>query len=210
MTDRTPAQGRSSFHCPSCGVYAQQRWSDVYYSTGGGGIGAIDGFTHALCASCGEASLWRMDAMIYPLERLGSPPHDDMPEKVLSVYEEARSVAPISKKSAAGLLRLALQMLVDDLEVGGGSIDQKIGKLVQRGLDPQVQRAMDVLRVMGNESVHPGTIDLDADPELLDALFGLANLIVEQVITRPKHVSDLFSKLPAEKLEAIERRDGTA
>ena len=173
-----------------------------------GGLGEVDDMTVARCESCRADSIWRGDSMIFPLDRLGEPPHEDMPENVRDVYEEARSVAPISKRSAAGLLRLALQMLVDDLEEGRGTIDQKIGKLVQRGLDPQVQKAMDVLRVAGNESVHPGTMDLDADPDLLDALFGLANLIVEQVITRPKHVGYLFSKLPPEKLDAIQRRDG--
>ena len=66
---------------------------------------------------------------------------------------------------------------------------------------------MDTLRVIGNESVHPGTIDLDADADLVPALFGLVNVIVEQVITRPKHVASLYAKLPDAKREAIERRN---
>lgn len=99
-----------------------------------------------------------------------------MPPDVLAVYEEARDVSGISKKSAGALLRLALQMLVDDLEQGSAPINTKIGELVKRGLDPQVQQAMDVVRVVGNNAVHPGQIDLDADEDLLPARFALINL----------------------------------
>lgn len=203
--DRSPALERESFYCPApaCGVYALQIWASVY--AGGGDY--LDSYSVSRCSACDEVSLWRESTMIYPLNRQGEAPHNDMPAGVLVIYDEARSVAPISRKSAAGLLRLALQMLVDGLEPGSGSIDSKIGGLVQRGLDPQVQQAMDVLRVVGNESVHPGQIDLDADDELLPALFNLVNLIVEQLISRPKHVSGLFSKLPESKKNAIQRRD---
>ncbi|WP_344200171.1 DUF4145 domain-containing protein [Aeromicrobium alkaliterrae] len=146
--------------------------------------------------------------MIFPLVRQGEEPHADMPADVLAIYEEARAVSSLSRKSAAGLLRLGLQMLVDELDTGSGSIDAKIGRLVQGGLDPQVQQAMDVLRVVGNESVHPGQIDLDADDDLLPALFNLINVIVEQVVSRPKTIGALFQKLPDAKRAAIQRRDG--
>lgn len=207
--DRTPVWGREAFHCPSCGVYAAQHWAEValYYhhslpST------RVDGLSGATCASCDETSLWKRDQSIYPLPRVGVAPNEDMPDEVKAIYNEAREVAPISRKSAAGLLRLALQMLVDELVPGRQNIVTKIGKLVSQGLDPRVQRAMDTLRVVGNESVHPGQIDLDADADLTAALFGLLNIIVEQVITRPNHIDALYAKLPETKREAIERRDG--
>jgi hypothetical protein len=130
-----------------------------------------------------------------------------MPDDVLAVFNEAREVAPMSKKSAAALLRLALQMLVDDLEPGSAAINAKIGALVKRGLDPQVQQAMDVVRVVGNNAVHPGQIDLDGDDQLLPALFGLVNMIVEQVITRPKVVAELFGSLPPAARAGVAKRD---
>lgn len=207
--DRLPAPGRHAFHCPhsDCGVFATQEWSDIYAADTNGSIqeGELSG---SRCGACGRITLWHNDEIILPMVRQGEAPHVDMPDDVREIYEEARAVAPISRKSAAGLLRLALQMLVDELEPGKGSIDDKIGALVRKGLDPQIQQAMDVLRVVGNESVHPGQIDLDADHEMLPALFNLANVIVEQVIARPKHIGGLFAKLPETKLAAIERRDG--
>lgn len=173
------------------------------------GMQQVEEFVIARCTAsmCAKYSIWRDGMMVYPLQRQGEKPHADMPDDVLAIYNEAREVAPISRKSAAGLLRLALQMLVDELESGSAGIDKKIGALVQKGLDPQVQKAMDVLRVVGNESVHPGQIDLEADDELLPALFNLVNIIVEQVIARPKHIGGLFAKLPESKLAAIEKRD---
>lgn len=208
MTDRTPAQGRDSFHCPNCGVLTEQTWCRVDGVTDSDGTVSLDGFSASMCRLCWDPALWKGDSMIFPLERQGVAPHEDMPDDVKAIYDEARSVAALSKKSAAGLLRLALQMLIDDLEPGKGTIDTKIGKLVARGLAPQVQKMMDVLRIVGNESVHPGTMDLDADPDLLASLFGLTNLIVEQIIAQPKHIESLYGKLPEGKREAIEKRDG--
>lgn len=55
--------------------------------------------------------------------------------------------------------------------------------------------------------MHPGTIDLNDDPETAISLFRFFNLIVEKMISEPKHVDEVYSKLPADKLSAIENRD---
>jgi hypothetical protein len=133
-----------------------------------------------------------------------------MPDHVRAIYEEAQDVASISRKSAAALLRLALQVLIDELEPGPAKINDKIGRLVRRGLDEQVQQAMDVLRVVGNNAVHPGQIDLDAEDDLLPALFSLINLVIEQVIARPNRVAALYLTLPESARQAIQKRDRTA
>lgn len=111
--ERSPALIREAFHCPApgCGVYASQEWSQLLYPVPGG-IADLDEHQVAHCMACKVPSIWRKDVMIYPLSRQGEDPHADMPAAVLAIYEEARSVAPISRKSAAGLLRLALQMLI--------------------------------------------------------------------------------------------------
>lgn len=208
--DHTPAQGRSAFDCPHCQAYSQQLWSDLWHQLSPGpGMSAVLGGGVSRCARCQEDCLWLHDQLIYPLSKLGPRPHADMPSSVHAIYEEARTVSSVSRKSAAALLRLALQLLVDDLEPGKADINGKIGALVKRGLDPQVQQAMDVLRVVGNNAVHPGQIDLDADDELLPALFAMLNLVVEQVVARPKHVAGLFASLPATAQAAVAKRDAT-
>ena len=205
--DRSPALNKENFYCPHCEVYAHQVWNGIYQRSAG--FYSVVGWLTSTCASCGEPAFWLNERLIYPDVRLGRPPHADMPNEVKALYDEARDVSGRSRKSAAALLRLALQHLIDDLEPGTAPINDKIGALVKRGLHPDVQRAMDVLRVVGNNAVHPGEIDLDADDELLPSLFELLNLVVEQVVTRPKQVASLFGSLPAGAQAAVAKRDAT-
>ena len=150
----------------------------------------------------------RAGALVFPRTRLGVAPNPDMPDKVRTVYDEAREVSSISRKSAAGLLRLALQMLIDELEPGPGAINTKIGALVGKGLPEPIQQAMDALRVIGNESVHPGQIDLDgADDETVNAMFKMLNVIVEDRISTPKQVREMYDLIPQDKRDGIENRD---
>ncbi len=155
--------------------------------------------------------MWFHEQLVVPQGvRSGGAPLEGMPEDVRALYEEARDVSAVSPRSAAALLRLALQVLVDGLDPGAGSLHDKIGRLSQRGLNPDVSRAMDVVRVIGNNAVHPGKIDVDEDANLVPALFALTNLIVEQVIVRAATVEALFQSLPEGARAAIERRDGSA
>lgn len=82
-----------------------------------------------------------------------------------------------------------------------------IGALVRKGLNPTVQQALDTVRVIGNEAVHPGEMDLSDDTETAEALFSLVNLIADQMISGPKAVNAMFSSLPEEKRKGIENRD---
>lgn len=73
-----------------------------------------------------------------------------------------------------------------DLHENGKNRDRDIAKLLSKGMNPLVQKALDVVRAIGNESVHPGTIDLNDNRDIAVRRFELVNLIVEQMITRPK------------------------
>ena len=75
------------------------------------------------------------------------------------------------------------------------------------GLNPVVQKSLDVVRVIGNESVHPGIIDLNDNKDIAARLFDLVNIVAEQMITQPKQVQALYEKLPDSKKDAIDRRD---
>ena len=70
-----------------------------------------------------------------------------------------------------------------------------------------MQQALDVVRVVGNNAVHPGEIDLTDNRNIAENLFQLVNLIVDIMISQPKHVADMFSSLPSGALEAIKKRD---
>jgi len=66
----------------------------------------------------------------------------------------------------------------------------------------------DLASVIGNESVHPGQIDLNDNPATTSKLFELVNIIADKMITEPKKIDKLFEGLPDGKKEAIQKRDG--
>jgi hypothetical protein len=93
------------------------------------------------------------------------------------------------------------------LGLKGKNIDDDIAELVKRGLDTRIQKALDIVRVVGNDAVYPGAIDLRDDKSTAVELFTLVNLIVETMIAQPKHIERMYDALPASKREAIEKRD---
>ncbi len=141
---------------------------------------------------------------------VSGPPRPSMPEDVKALYFEASEVARVSPRAAAALLRVAVETLVNGLQPGNRTLFQKIGDLVKGGLAAQVQQAMDMLRVTGNDAVHPvQTIVLESDEEagLVPGLFEMLNFIVEQVVDRQAHIDRLFGQLPESARKVIEKRD---
>lgn len=162
------------------------------------------------CYNCGEIAVWIHDRMVYPSKKIDIQPNADLPDNVRALFDEARTIVDESPKGAAALLRLSIQHLCINLGETGKNLDRDIASLVAKGLNPLVQKALDVVRVIGNESVHPGEIDLNDNKEVAVKLFGLVNLIAEQMITHPKHVEELYSELPESKLVGIEQRNAKA
>lgn len=160
------------------------------------------------CFSCREISVWIHDRLVFPAQIQGPAANLDLPDPVRRDYEEAGKILTLSPRGAAALLRLAIQKLCALLGEKGKNIDEDIANLVKKGLSPLVQKALDSVRVIGNEAVHPGTLDLRDDVETATRLFEVVNIIAEQMISNPKHVEDLYAKLPEAKRKAIEKRDG--
>ncbi|QVN18853.1 DUF4145 domain-containing protein [Burkholderia pyrrocinia] len=131
-----------------------------------------------------------------------------MPDIALQDYEEARQVVSVSPRAAAALLRLCIEKLCVTLNAEGANINAQIAYLVRQGLPPKIAQAMDVVRVTGNNAVHPGQMDDEDISGVSTTLFTLVNMIVEDRITRPRMVDDIYASLPAGALAAIEKRDG--
>lgn len=131
-----------------------------------------------------------------------------MEEDIKQDYNEAANIVEKSPRAAAALLRLAIQKLCRQLEEKGENIDSDIANLVKKGLPVQIQQSLDIVRVIGNESVHPGEINLNDNKETAYKLFELVNLIAQDRITQPKEVSRLYNSLPKNKIDGITKRDG--
>jgi len=125
-------------------------------------------------------------------------------------YEEARKILDLSPRGAAALLRLAVEKICIELKAEGKTIDQRIAFLVSKGLPEAVQQALDTVRVIGNEAVHPGQMDLRDDRDIANKLFELVNFVAEDRITRPKGIAALYGMIPEEKRKAIETRNAKA
>jgi hypothetical protein len=78
---------------------------------------------------------------------------------------------------------------------------------VRKGLETEIQQALDIVRVTGNNAVHPGQIELKDNKAIAMTLFELVNLIVERHIATPNRIKSMFEKLPPRALRSIEERD---
>lgn len=209
-----PEIDKDAFTCPHCGAFSAMRWDWIR--------------THheslplkrAVCHRCKEMSVWRahyledgdtlVGNMIDPDVHTAPLPNQDLPDVCLGDYMEARDISNKSPRGAAALLRLCIQKLCSELGGKGKNINDDIATLVANGLPQRIQQALDVVRVVGNNAVHPGEISVEDQPNTVVALFSLVNLIVDNQITQPKQVAGLFDALPEGAKQAVEKRDGKA
>lgn len=197
-----PSVDGSSYNCPLCRAFAKQERKQLLWA------GISTDYCGVRCQHCGKIAVWLDDSLIWPHEVSAPLAHSEMPADCKIDYEEARQVLAVSPRSSAALLRLVIQKLMKHLGQPGEKINDDIAALVKAGLPSKIQKALDVCRITGNESVHPGSMDLSATPDVALALFGLVNLVVDNQIAEPKRIDALYNSLPADKIAGVEKRDG--
>ena len=208
ITYYPPEYEKEEFNCAYCKVFARQIWSElrvsdlfseVYLSS--------DLLTVSKCAHCHKWSIWIEESLAYPAQIIVEDPNDDMPDKVKKLYRESAQVLSISPRAAAALLRLGLQILLGAVGGDGKNINDDIKKIVALGVEPETQRALDILRVFGNNGAHPGEIKLDENPSLVHQMYGLMNYVTDRLITQKNQINELFESLPEGVKDQIESRD---
>jgi len=166
-------------------------------------------FAISTCMSCNDISLWVDEEIVYPKMMLIDPPNNDLDEDIISLYNEAANIYSDSPKGATALLRLALQKILIQVGKEGKSINDDIKELVSEGLSQKIQQALDLLRVVGNNAVHPGQINIDDNSDIAFKLFHILNFIADEMITKPKELDTLYNDIvPEETKGHINRRDG--
>lgn len=205
MKHYPPKHNESKFHCPNCGVYSIQYWatcvfwlSNTHFTTE---------ISVSVCGHCDKNAYWYNDNLLIPSSGTVELPSPDMPDDCKTVFLEARDIVNKSPRGSSALLRLCIQKLMKHLGKSGNNINSDISSLVKEGLPVLIQQSLDICRVVGNNAVHPGEIDLNDTPEIAHSLFQLINIIVQDRISRPKEIESLYSSLPTGAREAIEKRD---
>jgi len=204
-----PEYNSSGFNCPHCGAFSEQTWWAIQCLNPNGGRRDIEDLKASYCRRCSQYSLWKGNRIIHPGVSIAPLPADDMPEEIKQDYLEAREIVAVSPRGAAALLRLALEKLLKHLGETGKDINEDIASLVKKGLPPGIQEILDAVRVIGNEAVHPGTLDLRDDIDTAQSLFNLLNWFVEDRISKFKEINRIYDLLPESKRLAIQKRDGT-
>lgn len=214
--DRSPARGKAAFNCPVCGAFAHQVWHELMLDTGtptddgieppvpGMPFPTVSRWRQAQCTSCGKFSTWRRDRLVYPVSNTLPLAHTDMPAPVVLLYNEARDVAPVSKRAGAALARATMEALLRHLLEN--DTDQLIDLIDQ--VEPLVSRSLaDLLmfvRHVGNSALHvkgePNdsmVLVLDEETtEAFNALFVIVNRLVEELITEPARTARLVGTVP--------------
>lgn len=206
MTYIKPAVFATSFTCHHCGAIAKQNWWMIGFSESLYANTASNEIRVGTCQHCCKSTLWIHNEMYFPSIGNAPTPNSEMPENIKIIYLEAASIYSKSPRGAAALLRLAVQLLCKELGQKGENINDDIKQLVKNGLPELVQQSLDIVRITGNDAVHPGQIDTD-NSEVVIQLFNLTNVIVEYMIALPKRVSGIYGSLPANSIKTIEKRD---
>ena len=195
----------TAFNCPFCYAYAQFNWGLVSVS------GSNTGYWGAKCSHCNQYTIWvdigGNNVLVYPKKIISPIPSSDLPEECCVDYEEARSISAESPRAAAALLRLVIQKLCIHFGEPGENLNDDIKNLVKKGLDSRIQKALDIIRVTGNHSVHPGEMNTKDKPEITSKLFEVVNMIVHEMITKKKELESLYESLPEKDRTNIQNRD---
>lgn len=224
MKFMAPGYQLASFTCPHCEATTGQDWlgPGIYpnsandYGTALSTCQSLDckRIAHwvgeVVLTSTAGGQVYELEnvSMVWPPLRKGPEPNPDLAADVQKDYQEARAVFDTSPRAAAALLRLALQKLMVQLNLMGKNLNDDIGTLVADGLSSKIQQALDIVRVTGNDAVHPGQIDTD-NPDTVFKLFGLINVIAHDRITQPAEIDAMYADLPQQKLDGIAQRDAT-
>ncbi len=207
-----PEKELKSYTCPHCNTISQMETETHHFQTDIAGIrGGFNIVNNRLtihrCRCCGKKIIWIDEEYVYP-DIVAEEANTDMPESVKQLYNEAGLIYNKSPRAACALLRLAIDRLCNELGETDKDINKNIGELVKKGLPSSVQKALDIVRVVGNKAVHPGQIAFDVDnKETAIALMKLVNMITERMITEPKEIDSMFDRLPVSVKDSIEKRD---
>jgi len=135
-------------------------------------------------------------------------PNEELNKDIKKIYNEAAAIFKLSSRASSALLRLCLEELLNQIKIHGNTLNDRIGNLIDKGVDKYIRKACDLVRVHGNEAIHPREINMKDDDKIARRLFWLINKIANVEITEKKIIHILFDETISENSKkSILKRD---
>src|SRR6516225_5737683 len=112
------------------------------------------------CHSCNGFALWVGERLAFPINV------DKTPALVEEDLEEAAAILNKSPRGAIALMRVCIQKLMPLLKQDSENLNDSMSSLVRKGLEVEIQQAMEVLQVLGNDPAQPTSLDTQEDKEM--------------------------------------------
>lgn len=222
----TSVDKQPTFKCPHCKKLISHRWRFSEGPTGqiprdstsnsNGKIPfsySIKGVVKTFCNSCNEPTYWLkflndQETLIFPHQYDYPDAHDDLPDEIKVIYDQAGKTMSISVGASAALSRVCLEQLLIHLGYEKGSVNDKIGEVIKDNMvSSQTAKMLDTIRHFGNTGAHTGTINLNESEGIAQYILTSINTVVDELITKPKQVDSFFNLLPEKVRESIKNRD---
>lgn len=211
-----PDVKKEAFNCPHCGVYAHQEFNPIvaYGYTSNNAYsgkhiitrGYLENFVISKCTHCKQIIIWNQESMLFPRKMIVQDPSDNVPEKIKDIYIEAGKVLMDSPRASGALIRLALELLLQHVNKNNLGLNENVKELIKSNIPEDLIKAMTILRVNGNDIMHTGEIKILEKEEEVAYLFDLFNMIVEEMITRPKKLNESYKRIPESIRKEIENK----
>ena len=120
-------------------------------------------------------NLWGASGMLPTPAKDVLPMSHKFPAGIRPLYEDAHRVS--DPRSACLLLRAVCEELCKEKGVPGNGLHQMIGNLKSAGASPRGVRALDIIRVIGNNAAHGGKRNYALEKE---QLLEVVHIIVEE------------------------------
>ena len=130
------------------------------------------------CHSCNGFALWVRGRLVFPW---------NVEKKLEFVEEDFADAAAILNKSpreATALMRVCIQKLVPLLKQDGNYLNDYMSSLVRKGLEVEIQQAMEVLQVLRNEAGQPTKLETQEDKEMALRFFDSLKAVLERRIVK--------------------------
>ncbi|WP_375399177.1 DUF4145 domain-containing protein [uncultured Amnibacterium sp.] len=161
-------------------------------------------------------STWRGNHLVYPAASTVAVPHEDMPDDVVLLYNEARAVVGVSRRAGAAMARSTLEVLlrqvlpdatsrlrlVDLIDLADAKVSSGLGDLLT------------YVRHVGNSAVHVDEVPDDttvlvldrSTTEAVDAIFTAINGVVDEFVTKPKQTARFAALIPESVQKDVDAR----